>query len=286
MERDYLHTEMDRDKIKRIIEEYTETSPRNHTPDIPGLLYYREALFSVVRADDPWFEKLKEPQIVGDWHSMPEEWVPDAKTVLSFFLPFHRRVAESNAALVPSETSKEWLYARVEGQEFLFGLAAEIREAFEKEGYTAVVPSMDPRLLIRISRKASPGTEHLPPYNSNWSERHIGFVSGLGTFGVSTCFISKAGTAGRLFSIVTNWDTYSDEKDYTGWLDYCTQCGACRPKCPVDAFRDCEPGIKEKPACALYNGSTRDRYVPRYGCGKCQCGVPCSYTAPGRFRRK
>jgi epoxyqueuosine reductase QueG len=113
----------------------------------------------------------------------------------------------------------------------------------------------------------------IPPYSSNWSERHVGFITGLGTFGRMTNFISKRGACGRLISIVTDWETAPDEKDYTDIYGYCSDCGACYRACPGRAL---SKDGKDIDLCSAYLGELGKKFAPRYGCGKCQSGLPCS----------
>ena len=67
---------------------------------------------------------------------------------------------------------------------------------------------------------------------------------------------------------------------YTGIYDYCTRCGACARNCPVGAIT-LDHG-KNNIICNQYVEQTKKDYAPRYGCGKCQVGVPCEMGRPGK----
>ena len=238
--------------------------------------FFEHPVFSVCRADDPGFQNIKLGEVVGPHHFLPEDWLREAKTVISFFLPYSRSTVEANKK-DPIEPAMEWLYTRVDGQMFLLALGAAVRDAFIAEGYKAVTPYTEDRFIMRVGGPPQPGSEGIPQFSSNWSERHVAVVSGLGTFGLSTNFISRAGCAGRLVSVVTDWDVAPDEKDYDDWLGYCNRCGACIKKCPAQAHFSDKVG-KDHSVCGGFIGKTCAKYTPRYGCGKCQSGIPCEYA--------
>ena len=235
-----------------------------------GLRFFGDPIFTVGSADDPGFHELQKESIVGPHHKLPTDWLPDAKTVISVFLPYSDRVLESNLT-DPEQPSMEWMFTRVDGQNHLLATGIAVAEALRAEGWRAVVPQTDSRFALQTAiRTMGEGT---PLFTSNWSERHVAYVAGMGTFGLSTCFISKAGCAGRLISVVTDWPCTPDKKDYRDYLDYCSRCGACIRRCPAGAIgTDCS---KDKPGCAAYIGKVSAGHSPRYGCGKCQSGIPC-----------
>jgi len=115
---------------------------------------------------------------------------------------------------------------------------------------------------------------------SNWSERHAAYVCGLGTFGITRGIITRKGTAGRFCSIIIDRAVEAGKRDYTGVYDYCIRCGACVDKCPVKAI-SLDFG-KKNSLCEAWVNSTGERFAPRYGCGKCQLGVPCESGIPLR----
>jgi len=235
-----------------------------------GMRFFNKPVFAVGRADDPGFKQLLSPGVVGGWHSLPTDWVADAKSVISIFFPYSDRTLDSNKE-DPEHPSAEWMFARMDGQKHLNSAAAEIVEMFRREGYTAVAPQLDSRYMTQHSARTQP--EEVPLYTSNWSERHVGYVVGLGTFGLNTHFISKIGCAGRLISLITNWECEPDAKDYSDYLDYCNKCGACIRRCPAGVLHeDCS---KDKANCVVYIRKVSKPFPGRIGCGKCQSGIPC-----------
>ena len=73
-------------------------------------------------------------------------------------------------------------------------------------------------------------------YGSNWAERHVAYVAGLGTFGLSNGLITKIGTAGRFVSLITNMEHEVTKRDYNDINDYCNMCRKGIINCPADAI--------------------------------------------------
>ena len=245
-----------------------------------GLRFFGDPIFTVGSADDPGFRELQREDVVGPHHRMPKDWLPEAKTVISIFLPYSDRVLESNLA-DPELPSLEWMFTRVDGQNHLLATGLAAADALRAEGWQAVVPQADGRFALQTAVRTM--GEEIPLFTSNWSERHVAYVAGMGTFGLSTCFISRAGCAGRLISVVTDWPCTPDEKDYQNYLDYCSRCGACINRCPAGVIGpDCS---KNKAGCAAYIGKVSAPHSPRYGCGKCQSAIPCQRKPLGVHSR-
>ncbi len=243
---------------------------KDKTDEYVGMRFFEAPILSVGRADDPGFEVLKQPGVVGEHFILPTEWLPEAKSVISLFLPFTERVIKSNT-VDKIQPSWEWLFTRVDGQQHLLATGEVVKQMLIDEGYKAVVPQTDDRYIMRVAREQT--DLPIPVWSSNWSERHVGYVTGLGTFGKHTNFISEKGSCGRIISIITDWEVEPTVKDYSGIYDYCADCGACYKLCPGEALG---PDGKDKAACSDFLRMNCVQYAPRYGCGKCQSGLPCS----------
>jgi epoxyqueuosine reductase len=102
----------------------------------------------------------------------------------------------------------------------------------------------------------------------------------LGTFGLSKGLITAKGVAGRFASIITELELPPDTRNYKSIYEYCSLCGACVKKCPAGAI-SIKKG-KDHIACSAFLDKTTEKYAPRYGCGKCQTGVPCENKVPLR----
>ena len=241
-----------------------------------GLVMFEEPVFGVSSPDDGIYREFMKKEVIGPNFVQPGDWLPGARSVISFFLPFTERVRSSNRG-TPEETSPEWLHARIEGQDFLNAYTERLKEYFRSRGADACVPATDSRFAVRASV--------LPPWNrkvlhiaSNWSERHAAYASGLGTFCLTRGLISEKGVAGRYGSIIVTEEIGADKRPYEGVYDYCIMCGACVKRCPAGAI-SLKHG-KNQLKCKLWMDKTNRKYDPRYGCGKCQTGVPCEDRIP------
>lgn len=259
--------------------DFTEQSPDNVigreaavSPDMEGLRLFEAPLVRFGDAADPLFRRLKEPDAVGEHFILPREWLGSGETVLSFFLPFTERVKTGNTG-DKTWPSPEWLHGRIEGQKFVSLLASHLRDELVRNGFDVVIPIQDSRFA---GGATVDGVRN--PFTSNWSERHVGYVCGLGTFGLSKGLITEAGIAGRMGSLVTSLKIPADERVYSGIYDYCSMCGDCVARCPVRAISP-ESGKNHK-KCSDFLDITLEKHKPYYGCGKCQVGVSCQNRIP------
>lgn len=237
---------------------------------------FEEPVIGFSSAEDTLYAQYKQPDVIGDTFMMPAEWLSGAKTIISFFLPFSEEVRRSNRN-DPQNISSEWLRARFEGQVFLNSFTEKIKTLFDEMGVRSCVPATDPRFKV-IEKPLEEGNPEGKHMESAWSERHAAYASGLGTFCLSRGLISSKGVAGRYGSIIISEHVEPDVRPYTGIYDYCTKCGACISHCPVNAISK-EHG-KNQLLCSNWLDATKERYSPRYGCGKCQVGVPCECSIP------
>lgn len=245
-------------------------------PDYAGTRIFDKPLFGYGSAEDSLFTEMKSANAVGPQFMLPHQWLDNAVTVISFFLPFAEHIRRSNYSSdgLPSDL---WLHGRIEGQRFLWKFADYLKTALEKVNYRAVIPSLDERFksVENPSEKQTGDWKNIS-FASNWSERHIAYICGLGTFGLSKGLITEKGIAGRFGSIVTNAPFETTNRSYTTLYAYCSHCGACIDRCPANAI-SFEDG-KDHYKCSEFLNGTREKYTPRYGCGKCQTNVPCERT--------
>lgn len=249
-------------------------------PGCEGLVMYEAPLIGFASAADPLFEKYKDPTVNGEAYLTPEEWMAGTKTVISFFLPFTEDVRKANRK-DRNSTAGEWLHARIEGQRFLMALCYAMADWFEEQGVHVCIPSGDER----FHRDFKPFTKGEPSrlglhVTSAWSERHAAYAAGLGTFSLTRAVITERGTAGRFGSLLITEEVPADERSYTGIDDYCIKCGICIKRCPFHAI-SMERG-KDQVLCMARVVPSKLVYKPRYGCGKCQVGVPCETRNPSR----
>ncbi|HWP98672.1 MAG TPA: 4Fe-4S binding protein [Syntrophomonadaceae bacterium] len=250
--------------------------------NVVGMKIYEKPIFAFGSPDDKYFTLFKEPSIIGKHFLLPTEWLPESKTVISFFLPFSKAVKKGNRQ-DRSWPSEEWLHGRIEGQAFLNKLCMYLKKELINAGYNSLVPSLDERFWS----KTGPNSDTPYPdvsFTSAWSERHAAFACGLGTFGLSKGLITSKGMAGRLGSVLTELYLSPDQRKYENVTEYCSMCGTCAKKCPVHAI-SLEQG-KNHMICSAFLDKTAEKYKPRYGCGKCQTGVPCEGRIPKQHNIK
>jgi len=281
---------MDTGQFTALIGSFLRTSGHNTVvaeyainEEMLGLEIFDSPLAGVAAAGDPAFMELRRGGVIGPHFLLPEEWLPGARAVLSFFLPFSERVRRANRA-DRDEPAPEWLHGRIEGQECIDRLSAFLVERLLEAGFDAVAPSVDERFRSCTTTNTvfldDDGAPLPVSFSSNWSERHVAYVCGLGSFGLSKGLITPKGVAGRFGSVVTTAPIPPDNVIASAVYENCTMCGACVRNCPVGAIT-IEKG-KDHVRCAEFLTLTKEKYRPRYGCGKCQTGVPCEFGTPPR----
>ena len=248
--------------IVNVVEDFTQMSPLNKVTELENLQIFASPLIGVAAAGDVLFDRLKQPEAIGPHHFSPQEWLQGSKSIISYFLPFTEAVRASNR--LSGLPSNEWLYGRIEGQAFIVDISRRIVEFLQAAGYQAVSPATDSRFAV-VDRR------------SNWSERHVAFIAGLGTLSLNRSLITRMGSAGRIGSIVTNLELPVTSRYYTEVEENCSHCGACIPRCPPQAI---DENGKNHAVCSAYLDGILQRFTPRYGCGKCQTAVPCESELP------
>ena len=245
--------------------------------DYPAFHLIDEPVEGYASADDPLFLTFRNEAVIGPSFLLPSQWLEGARTVISFVMPFSEAVRAGNRS--GTMPSREWLYARYEGQQFINAFAEGIKDFFLSNSVRAVVPSSDARFSVRHRFFEEEGRKTFQT-ESAWSERHAAYACGLGTFGISKGLITEKGTAVRFASIIIDQPVDADVRPYTRYDEYCIRCGACIPLCPAAAIT-LEHG-KNNILCKEWVDKMGVLYAPRYGCGKCQTGVPCEHGIPGR----
>ena len=110
--------EMQKEELLKDLKELFASCTGNTVPadkaleHCEGLVIFEEPVFGVSRADDPIYRTFKEKEVIGDNFLLPAEWLAEARSVISFFLPFTETVKRSNRG-EPEKTSPEWLHGRV-----------------------------------------------------------------------------------------------------------------------------------------------------------------------------
>lgn len=287
--------------LEETIKEYVAASPNNIMPDFPGERMWDEPLIGFADGDDPLFTEYK--KVIGDFHVTPREALemhlqkkmlgydkPGKISVVSYFLPATRLIRESMHR-EPEICSLRWNRARWFGQEFNFRLQRHLVTLLEDRGYHAIAPEQEAWFEIRLEGPWAPA--------SRWSQRHIGYAAGLGTFSINDSFITARGSAGRLGSIVCDLSINPSPRASRDYRENCLfvregTCGTCMKRCPVGAVSK-EGHDKVKCLAYLSSGMPQkiqeqgrtEKFVGKYiGCGFCQTCVPCEGGIPVSLKKQ
>jgi epoxyqueuosine reductase QueG len=291
--------------VKEFVEELFAINTLNRLPEQYGRgRIFDTPVIGVAKGDDPIFSKFKE--VVGPKHLTPAEmWVqsglPDEEglasrlRIVSILFPYVELIRQEskNAVEMPAEI---YSVGRNFANAFMDDVLEKTVVFFQDKGFQATSGMHSPAFQIIITEKP------IGIY-SVWSERHMAFAAGLGTFSLHEGFISEIGCNIRIASIITDapLDITPRKSDdpYANCLFYTRgKCKKCAARCPGNAIT--EEG-HDKWKCYLYgqvvakemksrlndllkphlrniNGEKKWSYP--VGCGFCQFDVPCMATNP------
>jgi len=233
-------------------------------------------LIGITSADNPLFETFRREEVIGSQWRAPKEWMPEAKSVVVFFFPVSSEIrARHRAAKTPTNEAWNYGYGK-HGQvvnAFMEGVTAELGS----QGVQYLIPTKDPSFKIEQHPVVSGGKEDVH-YSTSWSNRHVGFAAGLGTFGVHRHLITKSGCSGVFASMILDCEMEPTPVDYKDPYDYCLHCGACVSRCPASAIT--VENLRNLKECRSYAATLRTESDPG-NCGKCLVGIPCEFVKPG-----
>jgi epoxyqueuosine reductase len=286
--------------LVKAIKDYVAKSPANRFESFDGGRIFDEPLVGFADGDDAIFRDYKE--IIGDFHLTPREALarhmesksggqenPSTVSVISFILPvtYETRLSLRQETMIPS---LRWNHTRWHGQDFINELSGYVMTLLESSGYTAVAPELADFFKLK---NLSSG------YASNWSQRHIAYAAGLGTFSLNDGFITSRGMAMRCGSVVTDAKIQPTPRPYKGYLDNCLfyregSCMRCAERCPAGAIskqghdkNKCLEFLFTRQKELVKELGREEGYIGRYlGCGLCQTKVPCEARIPPGIRDK
>ncbi len=249
--------------------------------------YFDPPALGFAAASDPIFSTLKE--VVGPQMFSPTEAFEKAHgekpgekaTVISWSLPIAKvtRKAQRKEEVYPC---RRWARTRWFGQMMNDELGKLLVSFLTERGIRAMVPNLLPDFRTVTDPERG--------LTSTWSERHVAYAAGLGTFSLNDGLITAHGIAHRLGSVVA--DAYFEptprNPDRTGNCLYLTlgKCGKCIDRCPCGAIS--KKG-HDKAKCNDYSYGKVLRDVGEKfgvkvtGCGLCQTDVPCEKGIPKKL---
>lgn len=239
------------ESISAIIKKQVEQANR---PDL-----FRSPICCFSAADDPRYHQLK--TIVGPWHRDPTELLPDAKSVISFFVPFTSALPQSAKKMEP--VSALWGEAYIVINDLFDVISGRLSEFLTGEGYSvlpiAATHTYDPKKL-----------------QSMWSHRSAAAISGLGSFGANRLLITEKGSAGRFCTVLTSAPLEPSPSPAPERCLYHKNggCLLCVKACPVGALR--QDGF----APFVCNGLLLDNADKLSGIGFCDVCGKCIAACP------
>lgn len=256
------------EELVAYINNIVRTDFRNVLPDGDNPPIWDLPVIGIASAHDPLFRRLQAPEAVGPMHRLPEDWLPGVESVISVFLPFSDPIWKSYK---PDSrySSREFGSGRWNGAKFLNVIRRALIRFADEHGGIGLAPNIDPRY----------GVEGPRPF---WSERHVAFAAGVGTFGLHQNLITAKGSYGRICSAVTTLKLDPTPRDYTDVYGHCLYvshgtCGTCIDRCPTKAIT---VDGKVLGLCGKNGNGEHWKAWGYWACGHCQTFTPCSRGIP------
>ncbi|MDD2586137.1 MAG: epoxyqueuosine reductase [Syntrophomonadaceae bacterium] len=241
-----------KNEIKQLIQNEFLSTGRNDL--------FRKPLVGFASADDPLFAQLKE--IIGPEHVHPKDILPQAKTVVAFFIPFSETVVSSNRKL--KEVSVEWAQAYLEANILINRVSEKLLQMLAEKG-------------IKGEGIKATHTYDEETLKTSWSHRSAAFIAGLGRFGLNRMLITPIGGAGRYGSVIISEKIAPDHRSEEEFCIYFKEgkCQFCLNNCPTKALT-INGFDKHKCHHHLLEVSKEFSYLGLCDvCGKCVVG-PCA----------
>ena len=241
-------------EIEQIISDMIKALNR---PDL-----FRSPLVAFSSAEDPKYEELK--KLVGEWNKAPVELMPEAKSVISYFVPFTKAVVESPST--DPALRALWGESYVIINSYFNDIGRAVSDFLASKGFAS--------FLIAATYNYDPSD-----LKANWSHRSAAAVAGLGAFAANRLLITEKGSGGRFCSVLTSAPLEISKK---AAVDRCTYnlnggCGLCFKVCPAEALK---PGSFDRFTCnreLLKPNEAKEIKKIADVCGKCISVCPFSY---------
>lgn len=223
---------------------------------------WQEPIVGFADANGSYIQSLKE--VVDSAHMKPQDFMENPNIVISYYIPFTEETAAVNLNVEGNMASQEWSDAYNLTNTMISEINQYVADMLIEMGYRAAVPAgivFDKQLIL-----------------SNWSQRHIAYAAGLGTFGINNMLISEKGCCGRYGSVVADIPV---EPDSIVEEERCLykKNGSCK-KCVQNCFSGAltTEGFDRKKCyeiCLLNDAKTGADV-----CGKCDIDIPCALKKP------
>jgi epoxyqueuosine reductase len=280
--------------LQKVFKQYLANSPENFLHEFQGIPIFDDVLVGIADGDDPIFQDYK--TLIGNFHLTPREALekylhectgivdkhPHRISVISLVLTTPhtirlnmRRETVLASKLGNNSACEQKAFSLHQIPDYLISMLKDL-------GHQAVAPSCTDCFRV-IELPQGPA--------STWSEKHIAYAAGLGTFGLSASLITPRGITIHCVSVVTDLALPSNPRLYPDHLANCSffqdgSCGRCIDRCPVGAItkqgfnkircRDYQE--REQPEMIKQMGKTG--YISEPTCGLCQMKVPCEDRIP------
>jgi epoxyqueuosine reductase len=295
-----------KEQVRTWVEGALASSPWNRLPPAyGGGVIFGAPRVGVARGDDAIFERFKAvgaPELATPaelWRQsgLPRErGLPARLRVVSIVFPYSAAIRQAGArsTKLPPEiytVGRNWANSLIDS------VLEGVERFFRERGFRAVSGVRSPTYEIFVGGE---------PYRavSTWSERHVAFAAGLGTFSLQRALITEVGCNVRLGSVVTDAPLAQTARGGDDAFANCPYlaggtCGDCIGRCPAGAITEAGHDkqtcrryvhavgqeIQGGPAGALLvgqrqlvNGEETTRYST--GCALCQFGVLCTDRNP------
>jgi len=297
----------DREKLKAdpnlfletMIRQYVANSSENRLPAYNNDRLADPPLVGFADGKDPIFQDFKDETIIGEFHFTPEEALStyykrqkkilktnglSSLSVISIVFTATERTRSSNYS-ESVMASPRWQYAFGRGIPFMESTLRYVASLLEALGYKAIAP-MDTKPITFLWQIPGGPT-------SDWSEKHIAYAAGLGTFGFNGGLITPRGAALHCGSVITDLALRPTPRVYHNYQANCLyyrngSCRHCLQRCPSGAIT--ERGY-DRVTCFFYHeyelpriSRNLDREHINGGhplvCSLCQTKVPCENRIP------
>lgn len=246
-----------REKIEKFIIDYVMSHNDNEL--------FRKPLIGFSSASDERYENIKET--IGPHHLHPKEILPDCKTVVSFFIPFTKKIVEDNISEGRSKVSYLWAKTYCECNNLINSLTGDLIKFLRDYNINGATV------------QATHGFDKVN-FVAPWSHKSAAVIAGLGELGLHSLLITDKGCAGRLGTVFIDVEIEPKEirtLDKPRCLYYRDgSCTVCVNNCPTKALSI--DGLDKK-ICykkLLHTSEIYSDLGKCDSCGKCSLG-PCAY---------